>query len=154
MNIQAFETALVEKLSKELDTPENWKNNSSGTSSIQHISKDYLLYLSDFDKSVCLISPKLYNFVDVKLTNGIYKKAFKIFEDNKVKIKKEIEEKTRKALIEEFGLESRASKLRALEEISKILPDEKPLNDEKITENKQEIALNLPKKKKRFWEWF
>jgi len=111
MDIKAFEIALVEKLSRELDKPENWKNNSSGTSSIQHLRKNYLLYLSDIDKSVCLIAPNLYSFVDPKLTNGIYQKSIKIFEDNKIRLKKELDEKIRKSLID--GLESRASKLRA-----------------------------------------
>ena len=139
MDILAFEEALVEKLSKELDIPENWKEGP--LNSLHHKSKDYILHLGNYDETITIVAPKLYEFANPKLTNEIYKKSKKIFDDLSQKSTTERQEQTRRNLIEEFGLETRATKLKALEKISK-LPD-----------TTTEIELKLPKKKK-WWMLF
>jgi len=152
MNINAFEIALIDKLSKELDITENWKNGT--LNSLHHISKDYVFHLGNYDETLSLISPKMYTFTNPKLTNEIYKKAKKIYDDCLQKDILQMQDQTRKKLIEEFGLETRATKLKALEIISEQMTDSEPFPIDETTEIKNvEIELKLPKKKK-WWKWF
>jgi len=139
MNILAFEEGLIEKLSKELDKPENWKN---GTSTIKHITKNYIIFFSNYDDYISLIAPACYNFQYKNLTQECGKKVKNIYDINRKLELKLMEENARLALIKEFELDTRASKLKALNKISEQ-PEIKTLEE-----------LILPKKKKSWRNWF
>jgi len=160
MDVEIFEKALAAKLLKELDYPDNWSNQT--LTSIKHKVKNYYILMHVHSREVTLISPQQYAFVNRKLSAEIFLKAHEIFKNAEAIIKVQKEKEAMQKLIEAFGLEDRATKLKALEEISKTMPDPIPVvkkvvevEPTKPAEPEQiEADFKLPEKKKKFWSKF